>query len=76
MPIKVQPGLPALQAVIDEGCEIKVLTTTTEKTLKIVLLNLMPMKETTEADFIRLFSETGEAIGPNFARFLNGQRAM
>ena len=62
MPIKVPTGLPALQAVLDEGYEFEVFTTSTEKTLKIALLNLMPMKETTEADFIRVLSTTDKEV--------------
>ena len=62
MPIKVPAGLPALQNVIDEGCAVKVLETPTARTLRIALLNIMPMKETTEADFIRLLSTSDEEI--------------
>ncbi len=62
MPIKVPTGLPALQTVLDEGNIFEVFTTTTEKTLKIALLNLMPMKETTEADFIRVLSTTEKEV--------------
>ena len=62
MPIKVPAGLPALQNVIDEGCAVKVLETPTAQTLRIALLNIMPMKETTEADFIRLLSTSDEEI--------------
>ena len=62
MPIKVPTGLPALQAVLDEGNEFEVFTTPTDRTLKIALLNLMPMKEDTEADFIRVLSTTKEEV--------------
>lgn len=62
MPIKVPAGLPALQAVIDEGNAVETFEVSTARTLRIALLNIMPMKETTEADFIRLFSETGEEV--------------
>ncbi|MBO5788201.1 MAG: homoserine O-succinyltransferase, partial [Bacteroidaceae bacterium] len=60
MPIKVPAGLPALQAVIDEGNAVEVLERPTAHTLRVALLNIMPMKETTEADFIRLLAATGE----------------
>ena len=56
MPLKLPAGLPALQAVIDEGNAVDILKETTAHTLRIALLNLMPMKETTEADFIRLLA--------------------
>ena len=62
MPIKVPAGLPALQNVIDEGCTVKMLETPTAQTLRIALLNIMPMKETTEADFIRLLATSDEEI--------------
>ena len=62
MPIKVPAGLPALQAVINEGHAVEALEAPTARTLRIALLNIMPMKETTEADFIRLFAATGEEV--------------
>ena len=62
MPIKVPAGLPALQNVIDEGHAVEVLETATARTFSVALLNIMPMKETTEADFIRLFAATGEEV--------------
>ena len=62
MPIKVPAGLPALQNVIDEGREVRILEKPTPRTLRIALLNIMPMKETTEADFIRLLSTSDEEI--------------
>lgn len=58
MPIKVPTGLPALQAVKNEGIPVEELKSSTGNTLHIALLNLMPMKETTEADFIRILSST------------------
>ena len=62
MPLKVPAGLPALQAVIDEGNAVEILKESTAETYRIALLNIMPMKETTEADFIRLFATTGEEV--------------
>ena len=62
MPLKVPAGLPALQAVIDEGNAVEVLKETTAETLRIALLNIMPMKETTEADFIRLLASSDKEI--------------
>ena len=56
MPLKVPAGLPALQAVIDEGNAVEILKEPTATTLRIALLNIMPKKETTEADFIRLLA--------------------
>ena len=62
MPIKVPTGLPALQAVKNEGVPVEELKSSTGNTLHIALLNLMPMKETTEADFIRILSSTDAEI--------------
>lgn len=62
MPIKVPTGLPALQAVKKEGVPVEELKSSTGNTLHIALLNLMPMKETTEADFIRILSSTDAEI--------------
>ena len=62
MPLKVPAGLPALQRVIDEGNAVEILKESTANTLRIALLNIMPMKETTEADFIRLLSTSDEEI--------------
>ena len=62
MPIKVPAGLPALEVVRSEGMEIKELAASTSDTLRIALLNIMPTKETTEADFIRLLSTSNHDI--------------
>lgn len=45
-----------MQAVIDEGNAVEILKESTADTFRIALLNIMPMKETTEADFIRLLA--------------------
>ncbi len=62
MPLKTPTGLPALQAIKNESPSVVELGSTTEKTLHIALLNIMPMKETTEADFIRLLATSDEEI--------------
>ncbi len=62
MPLKVPAGLPALQTVIDEGNAVDILERSTANTFRIALLNLMPMKETTEADFIRILAASDEEI--------------
>ena len=54
--------MPALQAVIDEGNAVETLKESTAETLRIALLNIMPMKETTEADFIRLLASSDKEI--------------
>ncbi|MBQ2878062.1 MAG: homoserine O-succinyltransferase, partial [Bacteroidaceae bacterium] len=53
MSLKVPHGLPALQIVKNEGTHVEELKSSTCNTLRVALLNIMPMKETTEADFIR-----------------------
>ena len=62
MPIKVPTGLPALDAVRAEGLDVKELSAATDDTLRIALLNIMPTKETTEADFIRLLATSPHNI--------------
>ena len=62
MPLKVPAGLPALQNVIDEGNAVEILKEPTAETLRIALLNIMPMKETTEADFIRLLASSEKEV--------------
>ena len=62
MPLKVPTGLPALQNVIDEGNAVEILEESTADTLRIALLNLMPIKETTEADFIRLLAASDSEV--------------
>ena len=51
-----------MQAVIDEGNAVEILKESTAETLRIALLNIMPMKETTEADFIRLLATSSNEI--------------
>lgn len=58
MPIKVPSGLPALQIVKNEGISVEEFNSSTDNTLHIALLNLMPMKERTEADFIRILASS------------------
>lgn len=62
MPLKLPEGLPALQDVKNERVSVTELKTVTDKTLRIALLNLMPMKHTTEMDFIRLLASSDEEI--------------
>lgn len=62
MSLKVPEGLPALQAVKDEGFPIDEQCSSMGNTLRIALLNIMPMKETTEADFIRLLATSDRNI--------------
>ena len=62
MPLKVPAGLPALEAVRAEGVKIEEFDTVTPDTLRVALLNIMPTKEATEADFIRLLATSKHNI--------------
>lgn len=62
MPLKVPEGLPALEVVRAEGQKIEVFDSVTSDTLKVALLNIMPTKEATEADFIRLLATSSHNI--------------
>jgi homoserine O-succinyltransferase len=62
MPLKVPKGLPALEAVRSEGLKIEEFDTVTPDTLRVALLNIMPTKEATEADFIRLLATSKHNI--------------
>ena len=62
MPLKVPKGLPALEAVRSEGLKIEEFDTVTSDTIKVALLNIMPTKEATEADFIRLLASSSHNI--------------
>lgn len=62
MSLKVPHGLPALQIVKNEGTHVEELKSSTCNTLRVALLNIMPMKETTEADFIRILAASDMEI--------------
>ena len=62
MALKVPTGLPALENVRAEGVNIETFDTVTQDTLRVALLNIMPTKETTEADFIRLLATSQHNI--------------
>ena len=62
MPLKVPTGLPALDAVRAEGVKIEEFDNVTPDTLRVALLNIMPTKEATEADFIRLLATSSHNI--------------
>lgn len=62
MPLKVPAGLPALQAIKDEGTLVEEIKTSASHPFQIALLNIMPMKETTEADFIRILAASEQNI--------------
>ena len=55
MGVKVQKGLPAITALEGEGVATGIVHGDS-KPLRIAVLNLMPIKLTTETDLIRLLS--------------------
>lgn len=56
MALKVPAGLPAVDSLRQEGVEV--LSESEENALKIGILNLMPIKITTETDLARLFASS------------------
>lgn len=56
MPLVLPHGLPAIEALRQEGTPIDLATGHAD--LRIAILNLMPIKETTEMDFIRVLEGT------------------
>ena len=71
MPIQIPNDLPAAETLKNEN--IFVMSRTRAETqhirpLEIVLLNLMPLKITTETDLIRLLSNTPLQIEINFMK--------
>lgn len=69
MPIKIAEGLAATETLTNEG--IVAITTTRAETqdirpLKILILNLMPLKEVTEVQFLRLLGNSPLQIEVDF----------
>ena len=58
MPLNLPSGLPAYEMLKQEAIHICPINTDPQRTLKILLLNLMPLKEQTETDFARLFASS------------------
>lgn len=61
MPLKLLCDLPAIKRLSDEGCFVPLLddqTTANRQMLRVAVLNLMPLKEDTEMDLIRVLSST------------------
>lgn len=57
MSVKVPSGLPAIEAMAAEGVEV-VKPRRDNKPLRIAVLNLMPVKITTETDLVRILSSS------------------
>ena len=71
MPIKVQSNLPAIKVLESENIFVmpnEVALRQDIRPLKIVILNLMPIKITTETDLIRLLSNSPLQIEVSFMK--------
>lgn len=69
MPIKVAQGLPAIEQLMDEGVNVIRETKALKqdiRPLRIAILNLMPLKETTEMQFLRLIGGSPLQIEVDF----------
>lgn len=55
MPLKLPAGLPAIEMLRQEGTPLQL---TDNADVRIAILNLMPIKETTELDFVRVLAHT------------------
>ena len=61
MPLILPGGLPAIDILKRENIFIRDVSQgqgSVERRLRIVILNLMPLKEVTETDFVRLLSNS------------------
>ena len=58
MPVTVQAGLPAIQDLASEGVRVSHRSEAHTAPLRIAILNLMPVKQTTETDLYRLLAST------------------
>lgn len=69
MPIRIADGLPAKQELLREGIQVMEEQTAQRqdiRPLKILLLNLMPKKEETELQFLRLLGSQPLQIEVDF----------
>jgi len=58
----LDPNLPAIEMLLAENIRVKPESISSVKPLRIALLNLMPIKHTTECDFIRLLTNSSLPI--------------
>ena len=81
MPIKVSKDLPAIKELAKENIfvmdELRAVTQDI-RPLKIIIVNLMPTKQATETQFIRLLSNTcfGRILGLFLQDFFGYQRSI
>lgn len=73
MPLILPAGLPAIDALRDEGTPV-LLTDAAKaasvgsRVLRVAILNLMPIKETTELDFVRVLKDTPHNLQLEFMK--------
>lgn len=73
MPLILPAGLPAIDALRDEGTPV-LLTDAAQaasvgsRVLRVAILNLMPIKETTELDFVRVLKDTPHNLQLEFMK--------
>ena len=70
MPLRLPDGLPAIDILKRENINIADMLTKEEdkRAIRIVILNLMPFKSTTETDFIRLLSNSPLLLDISFLK--------
>jgi len=71
MPLKIQDGLPAIETLTDENIFVMTETRAVHqdiRPLKILILNLMPLKKTTEVHLLRLLSNTSLQVEVDLLR--------
>jgi len=71
MPIKVPNGLPAIEQLVEENIFVMHADRAESqdiRTMRIAVVNLMPVKETTETDLLRLISNTPLQVEIDFIR--------
>jgi len=71
MPLKIQDGLPAIETLTDENIFVMTETRAVHqdiRPLKILILNLMPLKKTTEVHLLRLLSNTALQVEVDLLR--------
>lgn len=73
MPLILPAGLPAIDALRDEGTPVPLtdvahVASVGGRVLRVAILNLMPIKETTELDFIRVLKDTPHNLQVEFMK--------
>lgn len=73
MPLILPAGLPAIDVLRDEGTPVPLtdaahVASVGGRVLRVAILNLMPIKETTELDFIRVLKDTPHTLQLEFMK--------